>query len=128
MDHIRLSRVYSRIMTTTRSPWKKRIVESTGRNTYMKTFLLGCMETNFLTTFLTPNDIDNRYGVLSLYKYDNIYLFSTSKRGMLNRIYRNLLPFFRNAEWMTMFKLNEASLLTEWFWMRSVSCICVLYL
>jgi len=32
MDHIRFSRVYSRIMTTTRSPWKKRIVESTGRN------------------------------------------------------------------------------------------------
>jgi len=32
MDPIRFSRVHSRIMTTTRSPRKKTIVESTGRN------------------------------------------------------------------------------------------------
>jgi len=32
--HIDISRVYLRIMTTTRFPWKKRIVESTRRNNW----------------------------------------------------------------------------------------------
>jgi len=40
MDPIQFSHVYLRIMMTTRSLWKKRIVKSTGRNTIMSVSFL----------------------------------------------------------------------------------------
>jgi len=52
MDHIRFSRVCLRIMTMTRSLWKKRIVESTGRNRWKE--FTGILHEYHVDIFLAP--------------------------------------------------------------------------
>jgi len=71
-----------------------------GHNFYIflyEKFFTALYENQFLAMLLAPNTliVDTEY---CLCKYDNIYLFSTSKRSMLNRIYRSLLPLFCNVE------------------------------
>jgi len=109
MDPIRFSRVCLRIMTMTRSLWKKRIVESTGRNTCNARVLSIC---HFRTVYCNPLVLCS-----VLYAFCNLFaLFVKNLCPSRVFFYSNKLIF---AFWNCWTSFFSSTAFDPWSWSAS---------